>query len=127
MWLGNNRGNVYAANHTTYKPFGTRSNREKFWKYTLQEIGVYDVANSIDYVLNHTGQTKLNYFGHSQGTAAFFIMASEKPEMNQKIQTMYALAPAAFLKNVKSPPMRFAAPLAKSLTVSPDMRNCAIN
>lgn len=78
----------------------------QFWSFSLDEIGYYDVPASIDYVLNETGETKVHYIGHSQGTTAFFIMASEKPEYQNKIQTMHAMAPAVFLTNMISPLMR---------------------
>lgn len=122
MWLGNARGNVYSTNHTIYKPFGSRSDRRNFWTYSLDEIGYYDAPASIDYILNHTGQSKLTYVGHSQGSLLFFIMASERPEYQQKIEIMHAIGPAVFLGNTTSPPMLALAPWAKSITV----RHCKI-
>ena len=44
----------------------------------------------IDYALWESGQRTLDYIGHSQGTTAFFVMASERKEMNAKIRTMHA-------------------------------------
>lgn len=44
----------------------------------------------IDFALWHTGQRDLHYIGHSQGTTSFFVMASERKEMNAKIRTMHA-------------------------------------
>lgn len=41
--------------------------------------------------------------GYSQGTTAFYVMASEKPEYNRKIKGMVSLAPVAFLSNQRSP------------------------
>jgi lysosomal acid lipase/cholesteryl ester hydrolase len=57
----------------------------------------------IDYALTKTGKSQLHYIGHSQGTTAFFTMASLRKEMNQKIKTMHALAPVAFMSNLVSP------------------------
>lgn len=54
----------------------------------------------IDYVLESTGQEKLYYVGHSQGTTSFFAFASSQPEYNDKIQLMVALAPVAFMSNI---------------------------
>lgn len=76
------------------------------------------MAGSIDYILNHTGQSKLTYFGHSQGTAVFFIMLSERPDYNEKVEMMFAMAPAAILGRLYSPPMRFVAPWAGTIAVS---------
>lgn len=48
---------------------------------------------------------------------AFFIMLSEKPEYNSKIETMSALAPAVFLKHCKSPLIRLLKPFVSALYV----------
>lgn len=47
-----------------------------------------------------TKQEKIFYVGHSQGTTAFFVMMSEKPEYNEKIRMMAALAPIAYMGNL---------------------------
>lgn len=62
----------------------------------------------IDYVLNKTGQPNLFYVGHSQGSTAFFVMCSERPEYNKKIKMMHALAPVAYMDNAISPVLRIA-------------------
>lgn len=72
-------------------------------------MGLYDLPASIDFILNKTGQSKLHFIAHSQGTTSFFVMLSEKPEYNDKIISMHALAPVAFLTHVKSPPIKFLA------------------
>lgn len=71
----------------------------------------------IDYILVVTGEKKLQYIGHSQGTTAFFVMSSERPEYNSKIQLMHALAPVAFMANVISPPVRLISPFVSVLKV----------
>lgn len=53
--------------------------------------------------MEKTGHSKLYYIGHSQGAAAFYVMGSERPEYNAKIQGMISLAPAVFLGNQRSP------------------------
>lgn len=40
IWMGNARGNVYSRAHIRYDPDGSRSDREKFWKFSWHEIGV---------------------------------------------------------------------------------------
>lgn len=100
----NVRGNTYSRNHTRLNP-----NQDKFWDFTLDEIGRYDVPATIDYILDLTGKSQLHYVGHSQGTTIFWIMCSEKPEYNQKVQLMQALGPVAFLKHTKSYLINFMA------------------
>uniref|UniRef100_A0A182JAQ3 Uncharacterized protein n=1 Tax=Anopheles atroparvus TaxID=41427 RepID=A0A182JAQ3_ANOAO len=67
--------------------------------------------NSLAYLLADrgydTGARQLNYIGHSQGTTVFFVMASSRPEYNDKIAHMYALSPAVFVKHMRSPLSRW--------------------
>lgn len=118
VWLANCRGSNYSINHKTLKPFGNRSDRRKFWSFSQHEIGYYDIPATIDYVLQQSEQTKLHYVGHSQGSTAFFIMASERPEYNEKIESMHALAPAVFVKHAKSFIIRIIKHFIPSLYVS---------
>lgn len=60
----------------------------------------------IDYILARTEQDKLQYIGHSQGTTAYFVMVCDRPEYNDKIEKMHALAPIAMNSNAKTPIMR---------------------
>ncbi|GJQ87658.1 hypothetical protein Trydic_g17477 [Trypoxylus dichotomus] len=99
VWMGNARGNTWSRKHIIYNP-----NRDsKFWDFSWQEIGSIDVPTMIDYVLKETGQSKLFYIGHSQGTTSFFVMTSEKPEYNDKIRLMVALAPIAYMSHLQNP------------------------
>lgn len=63
----------------------------------------------IDYALDKTGQSTLTYIGHSQGTTTFFVLASEKPEYNEKISSMIALAPIGYMSHETSPVIRLLA------------------
>lgn len=53
-------------------------------------LGQFDLPAMIDFALLKTGQKDLHYIGHSQGTTAFFVMASLRKEMNARIRTMHA-------------------------------------
>lgn len=108
VWMGNARGNMYSRKHISLNPDGKRSERKQFWEFSWHEIGYYDLPAMIDYTLKKTGYKKLHYIGHSQGTTSFFVMASERPDYNDKILTMQALAPVAFMSNLRSPPIRLA-------------------
>ncbi|XP_048005090.1 lipase 3-like [Leguminivora glycinivorella] len=116
VWLGNARGNRYSRQHAFIDP-----KRPKFWKFSWDEIGSLDLPAMIDYVLAHTRRRKLHYIGHSQGTTAFWVMCSLRPEYNHKIISMHALAPVAYLSHNKSPLLHAIAPfsnvIAKFLTV----------
>jgi pimeloyl-ACP methyl ester carboxylesterase len=95
---GNQRGNTNSRRHQYLSP-----NKKEFWDFSFHEIGQYDLPAMINYALAKTNQSALHYIGHSQGTTAFFAMASLRKEMNEKIKTMHALAPVAFMSNLVSP------------------------
>lgn len=80
--------------------------------------GVYDLPASIEYILKITNQTKLQYLGHSQGATAFFVLISERPEYNAKIEMMHALAPSVFMSNTRSPLVRAILPFVFILEVN---------
>lgn len=92
MWLGNTRGNRYCRNHVSLSP-----NQKEFWDYNLQDIAVYDIRASLDFVLKSTNKQDVHYIGHSQGTTVSFILMSEVPEYNRIIRSATMLAPVAFM------------------------------
>lgn len=103
VWLGNARGNVYSRKHEKYNPSGNKQERRNFWSFSWHEIGIYDLPAMIDYVLQtNTNYKHLHYIGYSQGSTSFFVMASERPEYNEKILMMNAMAPASIMRNTGS-------------------------
>ena len=66
-------------------------------------MGVYDLSAEIDYILTNTSAKQIQYVGHSMGSTMFYVLMSMKPEYNAKIRHMVALAPVAFLRNMKTP------------------------
>lgn len=110
IWMGNARGNKYSMSHKYLQP-----SESEFWQFTWEEIGYYDLTAMIDYTLNATNNAQLYYIGHSQGTTSFFVMNSMRPEYNMKIKMMFALAPVAWCKNIKSPVVRMFSPAYKIL------------
>lgn len=106
VWMGNARGNVNSRNHTTKNP-----NNADFWAFSWHEIGIYDISAMIDKIIATTGQPKIHYAGHSQGTTAFFVLMSMRPEYNAKIRSAHMFAPVAYMSNLKSPFMRALAPI----------------
>lgn len=118
VWMGNARGNRYSRRHITLNPDGNRRNRQRFWDFSWHEIGTIDLPTMIDFVLETTGFQKLHYIGHSQGSTSFFVMASERPEYNEKIILMQALAPVAIMRNLHSPIARALAQMLDRVEVS---------
>lgn len=72
----------------------------------------------IDYILDKTGVEKILYLGHSQGTTAFFVMGSEKPEYMEKIKMMTALAPVAYMKHFPNKIFQLIAKFSGVVSVS---------
>jgi lysosomal acid lipase/cholesteryl ester hydrolase len=89
VWLGNNRGNKYLQKHLFY-----RTNSDKFWNFLLDEFALFDIPNTIDYILSNTGARQLTYIGFSQGLAQAFASISVNPELKDRIDRMIAISPA---------------------------------
>lgn len=104
VWLGNCRGNRYSTAHVS---LDTAS--EDFWRFSWDEIGNFDLPAMIDYVIAETGQASIQYIGHSQGTTAFWVMCHLRPEYNDRILAMHAMAGAAWMHNTLSPFNRWMA------------------
>jgi pimeloyl-ACP methyl ester carboxylesterase len=71
----------------------------------------------IDYIIKETGAPKIHYVGFSQGTTAFWVMTSTRPQYNDKIIGMQAMAPIAYLTHIKSPVMKLISPFTKAVDV----------
>ncbi|KAH8331053.1 hypothetical protein KR067_010916, partial [Drosophila pandora] len=91
VWLGNSRGNRYSRQHQHLDPDGSQ-----FWQFSFHEMGIYDLPNTIDFILRLTKQTGLHFVGHSQGATALLVMLSLRPEYGEKITSSHLLAPVAF-------------------------------
>ncbi|XP_012529859.1 lipase 3 [Monomorium pharaonis] len=98
VWLGNARGSTYARNHTDSK-----IKKKDYWNFSWHEIGTIDLPATIDHIVKTTGLKKMFYIGHSQGTTAFFVMATELPEYQKYIEEAYIMAPIVYSGRMKSP------------------------
>ncbi|KAF2904689.1 hypothetical protein ILUMI_01486 [Ignelater luminosus] len=100
VWLGNVRGNTYSRKHTKWDP---KKDAKQFWDFSWHEIGMDDIPTMVDYVRKQTGQDKIFYIGHSQGTTVSYVMLSQKTEYNSKFRAVISLAPIAYMGRVTSP------------------------
>ena len=80
-------------------------------------MGIYDVPAMIDHIIEQTKQEKIFMISHSQGTTAFFVMASERPEYQEKMIASFALAPVAFISNIENPLIRVLATFTEVIYV----------
>ncbi|XP_013164390.1 PREDICTED: lipase 1-like [Papilio xuthus] len=99
VWAGNCRGNKYSRKHIYLDP----NTDNAFWDFSFHEFGYYDLSAIIDTILHITGDEKINAIGHSQGNTIFYVLGSTRPEYNNKINLLIALAPICFLQNVQPP------------------------
>lgn len=103
VWLGNVRGTKY-SNHAWLKKEG-----KDFWDFSIDEMAAYDLPAQLDWILEKTQQSSLQYVGWSQGCGIMFALLAEKPAYNDKIQLFQAIAPAVFLGHMTSPMKRLTA------------------
>ncbi|XP_073832453.1 lipase 3-like isoform X3 [Musca autumnalis] len=111
VWLANSRGNTYSKQHLQLA-----INSPEFWNFSWHEIGVIDLPNTIDYILQKTQQSDIHYVGHSQGTTVMFVLLSMQPEYKEKLKSLHMFAPIAYLKHTRSPPVLSFAPLVNMHT-----------
>ncbi|KAJ8719114.1 hypothetical protein PYW07_016670 [Mythimna separata] len=104
VWLANVRGNTYSRAHVS-KNVDSR----EFWNFTFHEVSQHDLPAVIDYIMMVKGMdVKINYIGHSMGTTILFALLSTKTEYNRVLKAGFALAPVAYMTNIKSPLKKLA-------------------
>lgn len=95
VWLPNARGNIYSRGHKTMS--------SNYWNFSWQEIGQYDLASVIDYIIpivkkeSHHTAVFISYIGHSMGASALLALLSTNPRYNSHIRLAILLAPLAFM------------------------------
>lgn len=97
VWLGNNRGTV-----NSFKHVNLTVDDQKYWDYSFHEMAKYDVPANINFILEKTGHSKINYVGHSQGTTQFWLANILHDDIGSKIKKMAACAPVMFLHHTNS-------------------------
>lgn len=103
VWLGNYRGTEYSEQHIKYN-----STQKEFWDYGADEIGMIDVPSMLSLIKYHTRRKDIIYIGHSLGTTAALIYASEYPEQAKNtIKLFVFLSPAYKLTHISSPYRNF--------------------
>lgn len=99
VWLANVRGNTYSRAHMSRNP-----DTFAFWNFTFHDVSQHDLPAIIDYIIQKKGQdVKINYIGHSMGTTVLFALLSTKLQYNNVLRAGYALAPVAYMTDVRSP------------------------
>nr|XP_021146983.1 LOW QUALITY PROTEIN: lipase member M-like [Columba livia] len=112
VWLGNSRGTRCSRRHQRLS-----ADQAEFWDFSFHEMAMYDLPAMIHFVLQKTRQKQIYYVGHSQGCTIAFIAFSSMPELAQKINMFFALAPAVTVKYAKSPILKMSCLLDKQCTM----------
>jgi pimeloyl-ACP methyl ester carboxylesterase len=94
VWFGNSRGNIYSLQHIHYPV-----NSNQFWNFTWDDMAKYDIPSVISYILKTTGQQKLSYIGHSQGTIQAFAAFTLYPNLTDMVNVAVMLAPVAYVSH----------------------------
>ncbi|CDS41522.1 lysosomal acid lipase:cholesteryl ester [Echinococcus multilocularis] len=109
VWLGNSRGSTYSQKHAYLN-----TSDDKFWAFSWDEMAMYDLRASIDFIINETKVDKIFYVGHSQGAQIALAQLNSDASLRGHVSAFAALAPVAYLEHVRSP-IRYIAPLCNSL------------
>jgi len=96
VWLANVRGNTYSLGHDKYT-----IEDKKYWDFSYDEMGKYDLPAFIDHILEQPDQRfgKVGVVGHSQGTILTFLALTENyGNVQEKIALFQAFAPVVYLQ-----------------------------
>ncbi|NXU97892.1 LIPM Lipase, partial [Cettia cetti] len=103
VWIGNNRGNSWSRRHHNMS-----ISSEEFWDFSFHEMAMYDLPAMVDFILKQSGQEKLFYVGHAQGSSLGFIAFSSLPHLAKKIKLFFALAPLYTFHHARGPVLKLA-------------------
>ncbi|NXI85062.1 LIPM Lipase, partial [Rhipidura dahli] len=98
VWIGNNRGNSWSRRHVNLSIAS-----EEFWDFSFHEMAMYDLPAMVGFILGQTGQEKLFYVGHGQGSSLGFIAFSSLPQLAEKIKLFFALGPVYTFRHGRGP------------------------
>ena len=99
VWLGNVRGNFYGEEHLSLDS----DKHSEFWDFSFQEMAEYDLPAMVNYVKERSGQDKIYYVGHSQGSLIALLRLSEYKTFIDEMELTFLLSPVHSLQDMLSP------------------------
>lgn len=114
VWSMNSRETKLYSNHTTMS-----QDDHRYWRWSFDEIGRYDVAACVDHVLEATGARKLTIMALSQGVTITLVLLSTRPEYNEKVDLVIGYGPVANITH-SGQPISLAMPLLPPVLLALD-------
>ncbi|KAH7939798.1 hypothetical protein HPB52_017485 [Rhipicephalus sanguineus] len=99
VWAMNTREAAKRCHHKEWDQSDPR-----YWEWSFNEIGQFDVAAAIELALTTTGASTLAILAFSQGFTSSLVLLSTKPEYNAKVEP-----PEYPLKRISVPVALFSA------------------
>jgi pimeloyl-ACP methyl ester carboxylesterase len=90
VWVGNSRGSRFSRGHLDYDA----NTDQDFWRFSIDTMAFNDLPAVTDYIREKTGQDKISFFAHSQGSAQMIMAFASSPEFwAERINLMVAVPP----------------------------------
>lgn len=102
VWITNTRGNFNSYEHMNPFNYSIFNVGSDYWNFTFDDMAKYDLPANIDYILDYTGNEKVTYVGHSQGTIQFFG-ANCLQNLASKIEAFVGVGPVMYTNHAYSP------------------------
>jgi pimeloyl-ACP methyl ester carboxylesterase len=93
VWMGNNRGTQFSRKHVDF-----HDGMDEYWIWSWSQLAQFDFPAQLKYVLSKSGQKKLSYVGHSQGTTQAFAGLCLDKDLQKSIDLFVGFAPAISLQ-----------------------------
>jgi pimeloyl-ACP methyl ester carboxylesterase len=98
VYLGNARGSKYSTTHTNFS-----YQSKEFWNFSFHEIGCSDLPAMIEYAMQNSNVSNINYCGHSQGCTSAMALLATRPSFNSLFKQIHLMAPPIFMNHATSP------------------------
>jgi len=91
LWINNSRGTTYSRAHRHLDPDVKAKGHEKYWEFSFQEMGQFDLPAAFNYVMKETGIQQFSYIGHSMGTTEIMVALADNPDFYRPILNLVIL------------------------------------
>jgi pimeloyl-ACP methyl ester carboxylesterase len=118
VWLGNSRGNTYSLGHVN------KMKDKEYWAFDWEQMGQYDIPAVIEHIVQVTGNQKVSYVGHSQGTTQMFYGMSEFHDYyKSRVNLAVMLGPVTKIPNAQSDAIHLMADFYDEIVFEADLLN----